>query len=335
MSYWIRLNGIPANLIAPHSAPTWETLADGGNGAASWEMGKSAKFQHQALAPDSLAEILLGPKRVWFGRIDDYDRLTGAVAGRGIHTDTLGIPAFDSGGNPTRLAAAALTTAVAPPWSWQMVDPEGHATAMGSAAGDDTSPMMLHSLLDQIAAQNGKRWGQDASGALYYRSDPTVPTWLVAPETAAFGTTGEGAASHLVGQYDSGGGVLSVVRGTSVGAARAEVVDLTGRGVMSEAQVVELLDNALAQMKPRYSWVNGVEIPLSRVTTMGGTPAHGASVRAGTMVQAHGFATAGSFSSLVMRDVIGKTRYTAGASSIYIEPVDVAPRTFTDVIAAS
>lgn len=337
MSYWIRLGGrLPATEIAPHSPPTWETWADGGNGPASFEMGQSAKFQHNLLTPDALCEIFLGVKRVWFGRIEDYDRNDGSVTCRGIFTDTLGIPALD-GGAATRSVAAAVVTAVGAPWNWQVVDPLGNATAMGSATGDADSVLMMHELFQQIAEQTGKRVGQDASGALFFRSTPTEPRWVMAPESAAFGMTSEGMASHLVGRYVAVGGANdTVTRSVSAKVARAELVDLTPRGEMTEAQAAAILDAALASQRSRRSWVNGVELPLSRLTTIGGGFAHGAAVRAGDMARTHGLSVVGGLgSSLALDEVIGKTRYTAGAKSIYLEPINTAPRTFADVIAAS
>lgn len=331
-AYWVRLAGTtPASELAPTSAPTWSTLADGGNGPASFGLGRSAKSQPHLLRPGLLMEIFKGCGRVWMGRIEDFDPNEGQVVGRGLHTDMLGVPALDGLGATTRVADTAVATARSAPWNLLVTDPNAVLPVMGTATGDDTSPQMLATLLDQIGEQAGKRWGQDQNGALFFRADAeVVSSWLLAPGVARFGPTSEGQASHLVGRYQAAGGANATVTRSDPDATviKAEMVDLTDRGTLSEAQATAILDAALAAGKSATGWVNGVTVTRDQLMTIGGNPASLAGVRAGSRLTVIELGANRSA-------VIGKTTYTAGDTTIYLEPANTAPRSFVDVIAAA
>lgn len=331
-AYWVRLNGTtPATEIAPHTPPSWETWADGGNGAASFQMGRSAKSSPNLLTPGTLLEVFKGCGRMWMGRVEDFDPNEGSVVGRGIHTDLLGIPALDGTGATTRVADTAAATARSAPYNHILSDPNAVLTTMGTAIGDDTSPQMVASLFDQIAQQTGKRWGQDQNAAMFFRSDvETAASWLLAPGVARFGDTTEGQASHLVGRYQTTGGANATVTRSDPDATviKAEFVDLTDRGGITEAQATSILDAQLAAGKAMRGWVNGITVSRDQLMTIGGNPASLAGVRAGSRLTV---IELGANKSAV----IGKTSYTAGDDTIYIEPVKTAPRSFVDVIAAA
>ena len=331
-AYWMRLGGtMPATEIAPHTQPTWETWADGGNGPASFEFGRSAKSRPDLAAPGTLLEVFKGCGRVWLGRIEDYDPNEGSVAARGIHTDMLAVPALDGTGATTRTAETAIGVARSAPWSLLINDPYGVAPAIGFAWGEDSSPQMLAALLDQCAEQAGGRWGQDANGALYFRKDVDVAaSWLLAPGLTRFGDTTEGQASHLVGRYQTGDGTYAAVTRSDPDATvvRAEMIDLTDRGTLTEVDATAILDAALAAGKSSRGWVNGITVTREQLTTIGGTPTSLAGVRAGDRVNIVELGP-------TVSAIIGKTRYTAGEDTIYVEPVNTAPRNFVDVIAAA
>lgn len=334
-SIWVRLGGTtPATEIAPHTPPTWETLADGGNGEASFELGKSAKSSPHLTAPGTLMEVLTGCYRLWTGRVADYDRHTGQVVGRGIHTDALHVPALTPGGDSTRSTVTALATANAAPWKLGIANTIGYG---GTAAGNDDSPLMMAELFDLVAQEQGARWGQNPDRSLYMLPDPTSPTWTVIPDAAAFGTTNEDQATALVGRYFNGTTNVTTVRPAAVPtSARAEIRDLTGRGALTEAQANAILDAELGTKKSLTGWVNGVTLHREQVTR-NGTPANLSGIHARSrMVRAHGVPVMfGALQSTTLDVVLGKTRYTAGQDTIYLEPVGTAPRTFVDVVAAS
>jgi hypothetical protein len=328
VAYWIRVNGTTAATdIGAHSAPTWETLADGGNGEASFEFSMDVKSDHQYLQPDKRLEIFYGTSRVWLGRIADWDRDAGRVIGRGIHTDAYQIPAIDGSGNTTRDFGIALPVAISNGWLANNFD-----LVSGSADGDSTDPMMIGDLLDLIAEQTGKRWGQRPNTGIYLNSDPTEPRWLAMPEASVFGATNEDRPTHLVGRFFDGTNNVTTTRGSG-SPMRAMFVDLTERNTITLAQANAILDANLARMGSRNGWVNGTTLHREQLTTVGGVPAALEAVRAGHMVRALGVGYEG-YGSSSPDVVIGKTRYTAGEDTIYVEPVNTAPRNAVDVWAA-
>lgn len=332
MSIWVRLGGTtPATELAAHSAPTWERLADGGFGECSFDIALSAKTAPPLLREGTMLEVICGGNRVWWGKVNDYDREGGRVIGRGIQTDAYQIPAFDAGGNVTRDVVTAINTAAATPFFWPVNNLNGIS---GSATGDSTAPQMVGQLLDEFAAQLGYRWRLDSNGTIFVGADPTTPTWLATPESAAFGLSDESAPTLLVGRYYNGTTNVTAFR-QKAGATtiRTEIRDLADRGTLTLAQVNTILDAELGMTGP--SWVNGVTLSREQITTLGGTPAFLPSVIAGTMIRAHGLMADGLIGAPWLDITIGKTRYTAGEDSIYIEPAGVVPRTAVDVWAAA
>lgn len=332
MSIWIRLGGrMPATELAAHSAPTWETLADGGNGESSFDLSISTKVLPPLLATGTLLEIMCGPRRLWLGRIGDYDRTEGRVVGRGIHTDAYQIPALDSGGNVTRNFLSALNVAASAPWNWLVGNPNG---VSGVASGDATSPQMVGQLADELAAELGKRWGQGPDGDLYLQADPSTPTWLATPEAAAFGQTSESEFTVMLARYFNGTANVTSAPVFKAGSeVRTDIKDYTDKGTLTAGQVATMLQTELGMTAP--GWVNGVTLHREQLTTMGGTPAFLPAVTARTMMRAHGLLADGVVQAPWLDVVIGKTRYTAGEDVIHLEPANKAARTFTDVIAAA
>ena len=332
MSIWVRFDlTTPATEIAAHSAPTWETLADGGNGESSLDLALSAKTLHPSLRRGAFMEILCGPQRLWLGRVNDYDRSDGRVIGRGIHTDAYQIPAIDGSGNVTRNILTALNTASGAPWNWFVGNP---GSLSGTATGDATAPQMVGQLFDQFAAQEGKRWGQGPNATPYVEADPTTPTWLATPEAAAFGATDESTPTYLMGVFFDGTNNVKTIRSTpGATVARTEFRDLTDRGTLTLSQANAILDAELTATGP--GWVNGVTLHREQLTTMGGAAAFLPGVRARTMMRAHGLMTDALVQAPWVDVVIGKTRYTAGEDSIYLEPANTAPRNAVAVWSAA
>lgn len=326
MSTWLRLNGFAATEIAAHTPPTWETLADGGCGEASWQFAASTRLQHQALQKGALVEIMLGPIPVYSGILTEPDRTTGECHAYGLSAALRRYVALSGG--TTRDLFAATTRAISMGWPGSNPVP-----ITGVAAGDaGGNPVKVADLFDDRAAELGQRWGTDGAGRLYMRPDPTIPLWLATPGSAAFGVTDEGAPTSLIGRYDTGAGYAST---PNVGTPGLEdTVDLTDRGVLTEAEAVAILSGMLVRQGV-VSWTNGATLHREQLTTAGGTPAGLATVRAGQMIRAHGFGY-GVFGRAPWLDVIiGKTRYTDGEDVIYIEPTNTAPRTLSGVIAAA
>jgi hypothetical protein len=318
-AYWLRIGGYPATEIAPHTPPRWETLADGGVGTISWTFTLSPRSQHQALRARALVEVMCGANRVAVGLMTEPDRTTWECHASGFAADLRKFPALDGSGNNTRDLAVATQTASF--WGWPGSNSQ---PVTGVAAGDTTgNPVTVGQLYDDYATQTGQRWGCDELGRLFMRPDPTTPTWLTTPDAAAFGSTDDDVATWLAGRFDSGAGFLTAVVGDE---GPGDVVDLTDRGAMGLVEAQVILSGMLIR-RGGTQWTNGVTLHREQLTTMGGSPAALAAVRAGQMLRVHGLAS-GVIAQAPWLDItIGKTAYTAGEDTIYLEPVNIAART--------
>lgn len=327
--YWVRLGGaMPATEIAEHTPPTWETLADGGIGEVSLTFALDSQVVHPLLATGTLVEVFYGAEAVATAQVTEYDRNTGALAGYGLSAHANKLLALSGTGAPTRDLFQAITTAQA--WGWPAQNPN---LAGGLASGAADAPVFLGELFTQRAAEHGFRWGVDGRGDIYLRADPGIPTYMIMPGAAAFGTTDEGAASHLVGTYrDVTSDTLQTLIWPPSGTPRAhEVVDLSESGPMSVTEAGRILGGLLS-LDSVTGWTNGVELGPEQIT-LNGVPADLALVTAGQMARATGF-SADLADAPWLDVVIGKTRYTAGADVIYLEPTNKAPRTFVEVQSA-
>lgn len=326
-AFWLRVGGYPATEIAAHTPPTYETGADEGCLSASWAFALSPRSQHQALRKGALVEVMCGPTPVFTGLLNEPDRTTWECHATGLSASLRRTLALATDGNSTRTLQFALEKAAI----------DGNpvlnlAPVTGTAAGDVTgNPVTIGTLLDDYAEQTGQRWGVAADRVVYMRPDPTVPTWLASPDAAAFGVTDEDVATRIFGRYDTGTGYDTATVGAP---GLDEAVDLTERGTLTLAAAQAILTGML-QRKGTTSWVNGVTLNREQLTTMGGTPAFLAVVRGGQLLRAHGLASNVVSNAPWLDVVTGKTRYTAGDDSIYLEPVNTAPRNLADVIAAA
>lgn len=330
--YWIRLGGVmPATEIAPHTSPAWETLADGGIGEVSFAFAMSPNVQHQLLATGTRVEVMLGAQPVATALMSDPDRTTWEIKAQGLSAAARRIAAVNALGVMTRDVGQVLLHTISN-W-WDVTNPRGVGGGL-IVTGDDDSPQMVADLLDNLAAQEGKRWGVDGAARLFMRSDPTTHTCVIEPGAVAFGSTTEGQATQLVARYVATGGAFDTryYPATVVGPVIHEIVDLTPRGELTTAEVDAILAAPFALGKAKTAWTNGVTLGREQITR-NGEPVTLATLTAGSdMARATGLSSGGS----PWQDfVIGKTRYAAGDDVIYIEPVNTAPRTFADVIAGA
>lgn len=330
MSLWLRVGGVPATEIAAHSPPTWEMLADGGCGSASWSFALSTTSQHPALRVRSLVQIMYGPMPVYTGLLTEPDRTTWECSAYGLSASLSGYLALNASGNPTLNVADAVGQASARPgFGWVGTNPW---QVGGTVAGDTSGgPISIGELLDRRAMELGQRWGVDGMGCLFMRSDPTVPTLMTAPGAATFSPTDENAPRRLVGRYFNGTSYPVAYAG---GGVPEESRDLTDRGTLTQAQAEAIVGGELSRLGST-GWVGSTTLPREQFMTLGGNPANFVDNHAGRMLRAHGL-TSNAVSSTFAQDVvIGKTTYTAGENVITIEPVNAAPRTLTDVVAAA
>lgn len=328
MNVWLRIGGIPATEIAAHGPVTYESWADGGCGSASWSFALTVTSQHQALRVGStLVEVMCGLMPVWTGLLSDADRNTWECTAFGLASEAQKYPALDGTLANTREIGAAIAQAQS--MGWPVFNTFGLA---GTAAGEATgNPVSVAQLLTDYAEQTGQRWGVDAQRRVWMRPTPTDVSWLASPGSAAFGTTNEDRATRLLGRYlDSTTGVHQTA--SSGSGAPVETVDLSERGAMTGTAAEAILAGMLHLTHVGPAWTNGASLTSDQLQTMGGSRAFLPVVQAGRLVRTLGLSNA--VQPLTLDTVIGKTRYTTGEPSIYVEPVNTAPRNAVDVWAA-
>lgn len=331
-SDWLRIDGGPATEIAPHTAPTYETDADGGCTSASFAFAMSPRAQHQALRPDALVEIMRGPLPVWSGLLTEPDRTTWECHAVGLSATLNNYLALDfDTGEVTRNVGTALAYAQA--IGCRVLNPSllaGGYVASGELPGN---PESVAKVLSDFAAQVASRWGVDGRRVLYLRADPGSPSLMAAPGTALFGQADEDTPRRLAGRYFNGTTYETAFSGTE--APEADVGDaLIERGTLSLIEAQVILGGMLARKGSR-AWTNGVTLHREQLTTMGGQSANLGAVAGGQMLRAQGLAYGDAASGVRLDVVIGKTRYTVGEDTIYLEPVNTVPRDLSSVIAAA
>lgn len=332
-AWWVRLGGtLPASEIAAHTAPTYETGADGGCLSASFALALTPRSQHQLLTKGTLVEVMCGPVPMWTGTLNEPDRTTWEVQASGLSASLRGYLAFDSGGNATRNVGFAVQHAIDE--GWKGTNPFGTGLSSVVVPGDVSgAPVTVGQLLDDMCEwyPGGLRWGVTYRGTLYTAPPGTrEPRWMAMPDAAAFGTTDENTATKLAGSYFDGTNTLTAYAGSG---APQEAVDLSEWGTITEADAEAILAGKLLR-RGFTGWVNGTTLGRNQFRTLGGTPAFLGMVMGGETMRAHGLPYTVT-QSLALDVEIGKTRYTAGEDSIYLEPINTAPRNLRAVIAAS
>lgn len=329
----VTVDGLPLTEIAAHTPPVIETFADGGCGSLFTRLEMSPKRTHHLLYPGALVRCFLGLRPLFSGRLGEPDRSTWELRAVGHSAHARALVAMDSGGNSTRNAATALSTARTA-WNFAGTDPTG--VMAGIASGNSTGIQPLGTLFDQLAEQQGKRWGIDARTRLYLRADPTSPNMLLAPEVAALGQTSEGAPSNMAGRYiDATTGQLQTAFwpiGNTV--TQIKTVDLTPRGQLSLTQANAILGGMLALSAKRAAWNSGMTVHQSQLHFNGVEPFL-PTMRAGeVMLQLVGMPAAFAAGTTQV-SVVGKTKWDAATPDyIYLEPVNAAPRDAVEVWAA-
>lgn len=327
LAYWVRVDGVPGGEIADHSAPTWETLIDGGCGLSSTTFSTSLQVPPHALRKGARYEIFAGMSPLYTGWVTEYDRRSGVLHAAGLASQLYRFLALEEGDVPTRDIGNAVSTAKFR--GWMGSNPYG---IDGIVDGDSTgNPITVGALLDAFCEQTGQRWGCDQRGNLYLWTPPTQADWIVSPGGAAFGETNEDSPTFLAGRYETTLGANATAYAGTVGLEGD--VDLTDRGPLTEAEAEGILAGML-ERKSGTSFVNSVDLTSEQITTLGGSPAFLPTVRAGQFMRSFGVGhiSSGAFS---LDSFIGKTSYTAGASTINVEPLNTAPRKFVDVVAAA
>ena len=316
----------------------WTTkYGEGGGGRfdeCSWSM--DLPDRHPLLKLGALVELMDGPARLGMGVMlePDADRFTA----RGLCRRAEDFYAFTGPGASTSIPNVAIDTALSFGLEWQRAENIGSAGLTESGGSDSLN--RLNTLLDGHAEQSGYRWWVDENGFIRRTTDPTVPTWHVwnGPDLAP---AGDGYAAALFGRYRDLSGDLQTAYAEDAAAGATwgyvqEAIDLTGLGALNPVKAVATLNGLLAKGKSRPGFAASLEVTAGQITTAGGIPADLSMVYAGQMVRTHGlFSDAHRLDGATYLDwVIGETRYKAGADTITLSPLGLAPVDFLDLLAS-
>ncbi|WP_344733645.1 hypothetical protein [Nocardioides fonticola] len=361
----LRIGGLPARAIAPHSRLKYSHTVNGGPLAASWTMPLPRGFTHPLLRRGTLVEILLGTWRIWVGTLTEPDRAGWTFSADGLFRRAERLLALDSAGAPTTnpdtaVYQATLTSTGRPvplPWVYPATGGPFPTTSTSTSLEAAAQPVYIANLLGDRAQKDAKVWGIDpVTMAPYYRTVPTTANTGIVPGTPALPVSDDDYATRLVGRR------VATVAGTpptpatyapstsNSAAADAsarrwggaeEWVDLTDRGLLSGPDAVTILnlmvDTQLS--KPSYT-ADLPNLGRGQIINLGGAPIDPRLVCAGQvggdmrMIRQHGVLdTEGVLvPGQAVEWVLGASEYDEETGTLKLSPLGKAARTLPEVI---
>lgn len=352
--------GVWCDTIAHVGGLTYSTRwGDGPSGCdvASWSMGLDPNETHPELARGQTVDIKVGPARIWKGLVAESARTDDGwqITATGLGREAARYECLTSGGAPTTIPSTAVTEAIARglPWIAPTAWPAGFTTAY--AAADTAQLNKLSTLLDAWCAANNKYWGVGADSVLFVSTAPTMPTWLTTPQVRAMGVADDDYVTHIYVRYvatvNAGPPITPATWTTTLTAAgavlnranaaalrwgrREEFVNLSDLGLMTSGAAQSQSSARMDKSVGRMGWTNALDVGTFELSDINGVPVDFSTVGAGQMLRIAGvFDTSGNLTVGTSVDVVlGEVRYADGAPTIYLAPVGLVPRTFTDVLA--
>lgn len=245
--------------------------------------------------------------------------------------------------------AAALTSSMGP--SLAPGDAIAQARARGlltwvnretwpTVAGDTSVLRSVSQLLDASCEARGRRWAIDPYGVVYTGTDPVEPTLFLTAGVTPLGVSTDRQATDLIIGYRSSATIASAVTRYPVAGSGAmtpveRLVDLSGRGLMTEAQAREIGAGILSRLdggQPVFT--SGVEVTRGMLTDRGGhprpafRPVHGRRLRALGMYDGRTGASSTEF-------VVGEATWVVAEDRLSMTPVEYTPRDLASIVEES
>lgn len=340
----LRSAGFWLEAVAPYGdvQTTWAWGSDGGGlGSVEWQMDVAYDFDHPALRRGARVEVMDGAQRVGQATLGEPGRTD---AGRsfsaiGVYRQAENFLCFDADLETTTVADTAIDEA----HSRGCVLRRDESITTNPMNTDDVTEGLnyLGPLLTSVAVETGQRWWVDADCFIHMDDDQTTPTWHVVPGVSDPGTADDQYASALFGRYRSGADVLTATTKDEAAAQRwgdAEFgVDLTPFGSISEARADNRLAGLLKRGKSRLTFTDRLEVDANQLLTAGGRPASLSMVRGGHVVRVYGLSAYSQWldGKSWLDFVIGEAIWANGADTVTIAPVDLASRTYEDLLAGN
>ncbi|RNL66236.1 hypothetical protein EFK50_01010 [Nocardioides marmoriginsengisoli] len=294
-------------------------------------------FTHPSLRMGKVVEIKVGPVNVWKGMLNQPK-----VSEDGWEFSAIGLAdefysahlCLDSGGDTTSTPNVAVDQAIADGFAGSR--PASLSAVPFSGSNDTDKLNYVGDLLDAWATSVSKRWRVDPDGRVIAATDPTTPTWYLAPGATQIGLADDDYASDLYLRYKSGAASYATVHVNDPTATatrrRAVPVDVTSLGVTTSGNVTNIGNGMLAKGKARYAWTNAVNPARLQLTTPGGTPACLSFVKAGDMVRSFSVINEQGIVLPYVDWIIGKAEYEVGSDTIQLAPTELAARNLGDVL---
>lgn len=343
---WLRVGGARLSTIGKPGSLRWSHSVTGGPEQASWEMDLPQTYSHPALRLGAKVEILSGPGVIWGGVLDEPDRTgTGfSFSAAGYAAEAREYLCFDGSLNTTSVPDTAIDQAISRGLSKYGITRPTSISNVAFAATTQTDQInTLGDLLDEYAASDGgKRWGITPDGQFYKAADPTTPTLHLRAGAAKVGFAGDDYASNVYLRYKSAISTFATASAEDAFAAsvqrRERAVDGTSLGIVTSGKALSLANGELTQGRARYAFTEPVTAASFQLTTTGGQPvsvewlaAGGAN---GLMVRQFGVTNEQGMPINYLDWVVGRTEVEDGKGTIILSPVNLAPRTLGDVLAA-
>lgn len=338
---WV--GGVPvAALAAGVSEPTWSHTWPGGCYEASWScLGLPKGIASPYLYWGASVQIKVGGWTVWRGILDQPGAGMTDFTAKGLSRMGEDWGALDNTGAVTSTPSTAITQAITDGLPWTYV------TGTAPLGIPNSTPENLSKLLDISSLAAGQRWGVDAQGIFFCSADPTTPSYHVSPGDIVMGQADDDYVTHLLGWYYTALAGTPPVPSSPAAVTVADTnaaalygrkwarVDLTPRGVLTSAQATSILQGMLTLGAARIGFTESLTLHTDQLLDLNGSSAPLPFLTAGFMARGHGFiAPSQSASSTSTKDfIVGKTTYTGGEQTITLDPVDLAPRTLSDVLA--
>ncbi|GAB3776800.1 hypothetical protein FB382_004344 [Nocardioides ginsengisegetis] len=339
----VRVGGVPVRSLGYVGDVAFSHTLPGGCAEASWGMAGLAKgVASSVLRRGARVVYTVGGFPIWQGILSQPGADMESFSATGLFREASRFMALDNTGAPTYDLDAAIVQAIADgmPWIYDGGAPTGISTDKAEYLSD---------LIAVSSTAAAVRAGVGPDGRAYFRADPTTPTLHAVPGAGVMGQADDDYASRVKGEYVSAlAGTPPVPSATAIATATLSgadellygtsmrFVDLKPRGLLTSTEANAVVSGMLALAGPRVGFTERLELADYQLLR-DGSPACLALVREGEMVRVHGAINPGQSvtGSNFLDMVVAETSYVAGAQTITLAPLGLAPRTLADVLAVT
>jgi hypothetical protein len=317
-----------------HGVDSFSTCWPGGSDELSWT---PATNPARRFAGEEDVVGIYGGVPVFAGHLLEPDASTDQLTATGAWREGDDFSALDGSGNASRTPDTAIDQAISRGLNWTRP-----ASINASTIAIDISqgPVGVGQLLDRNGENTTVRWGVDPYRRVYAQADPTTPSFQTLPIAGGLGYALDGYASTLIGRYQPTSTTYATVTVTDPVAEALHghveaVVSLIDRGVISAGTATNHLTSMLALGRSTPKWTRSLEVVYGELLSMGGGKVALETVAAGDLLRVNGgyeLVQRGN-SNMFIDVLIGRTELSGG--TLTITPLLIAPRAFTDVLAAS